>query len=100
MSEIEFEGERRTNYLSTRILGAPMEPKIIKSLLKMGIVKTPRQAAVLLIAFAIFCLGGAITISFFYFKKNSVADDPRFKLSPAVIEKLSPELQSKINVKK
>lgn len=100
MPDLEFEGDRKPNYLSSRILGMPVEPKIIKSLLKIGIVKTSKQAAVLLIVCTILCFIGAIFIFFFYFKKNDVTDDPRFKLSDSVIQKLSPEIQAKINAKK
>ncbi len=61
MSNIQFEEE---TFKSRTILGEPSSPKMVKSLLKMGIVKSEQQAGYLLVGIAIFFFLIAIYISY------------------------------------
>jgi hypothetical protein len=69
MSNIQFEEE---TFKSRTILGEPSSPKMVKTLLKMGIVKNEQQAGHLLLAIAAFFFLLAIYISYsFLFASNT-----------------------------
>jgi hypothetical protein len=74
MSEIQFNEENNldSSFTSRTILGAPTSPKMVKALLKTGIVKNEKTAGYLLLGFAIVCLILALYISYaFLYAKNA-----------------------------
>lgn len=74
MSEIQFNEENNldSSFTSRTILGAPASPKMVKALLKTGIVKNEKHAGYLLLGIAVVCFILAIYISYtFLFAKNA-----------------------------
>jgi hypothetical protein len=74
MSEIQFNEESNldSQFTSRTILGAPTSPKMVKALLKTGIVKNEKSAGYLLLGFAVVCLILAFYISYtFLYTKNA-----------------------------
>lgn len=61
MSTIQFDEEQQ-QYTSRRILGERVQPKMVASLVKLGVVKSPKQASYLLMGGVIFM----IILSFYF----------------------------------
>jgi hypothetical protein len=72
MSEIQFNEENNldSSFTSRTILGAPTSPKMVKALLKTGIVKNEKHAGYLLLGIAIVCFILAIYISYAFLFVN------------------------------
>lgn len=99
MSNFQFEGEPNEHFVANRVIGIPAEPKMIRMLTKIGVVKNSKQASIVLLVIASICLISAGFFTFIYLKKNNLKDDPRFQISKPIVEKLSPEIGSKIKIK-
>ncbi len=67
MSTIQFDEEQQ-QYTSRRILGERVQPKMVASLVKMGVVKSPKQASYILLGIATF----AFVISFYFFYTSGI----------------------------
>ena len=87
MSSLQFEQE---TFKSRTILGEPASPKMVKALLRVGIVKNEQQAVYILLGVAVFCFILAVYISYVSFFDSSDS-----KLTPQQ-EKQNQEFLDKI----
>lgn len=54
MANVQFEDEdNQAHYMSRSILGAPVQPKMVSTLLKMGVIKNEKQAGYILLGVAL-----------------------------------------------
>ncbi len=53
MSTIQFDEENNQHYTSRRILGERVQPKMVSTLLKLGVIKSEKQAGYVLLGIAI-----------------------------------------------
>jgi hypothetical protein len=89
---IEFDEDNMKHFQSRKIFGEMATPKIIKILLKTGIVKNEKTAGVLLLIFSILALISSFLIAVALLKQPEV----RYELSPEVIETLPDDVKAKI----
>ncbi len=89
MSDFTF--EENSSFKSPSIIGEPTSPKMVKALLKTGIIKNEKHAGFVLIGFTILCFALALYISYaFIFAGNTTR-----KLTPEQ-EKQKQEFQERI----
>jgi len=78
MATVQFEDENnQAHYTSRSVLGAPVQPKMVSSLLKMGVIKDEKQAGFVLIGIAVAALAlSAYLIFSFVLPPEAPADVP------------------------
>ena len=81
--DIEFENDNEIKVMSRRVIGEPVMPRMVKFLLKTGLVKNYQQAAYMLIGLIVVPLLLAGLIFWYWVIGGSSPHYPRPQIIPA-----------------
>lgn len=98
-NNIEFDTEKDTSYLSRKIIGSPTEPAMVRFFMKIGLGKTPKESLTILLIIALIGIAFSVYLFIENVKKNNIDNNPKYHLSPQVIEKLPLQIQEKLKNK-